>query len=301
MNNSGFIYKIICPITEKVVYIGKTITPIDNRLKKHISKTKTKIKYNRKLSKNEFWLKNIMYENLDNEIKIEIIEECSISDINDREIFWISEYRKNFKLNNITEGGDGGNWIHTEDSIKKISINRTGKCKGEDHWCFGKERSEEVKRKISESSSNEKHWNFGKYLSEETKEKISNANLGDKNGMFGKRMTRTNDQKKKLSDSLKNSSKLKKSRQSSEFKEKISNHFSNPLYVLDEGLNIIMEFKNAKKCAEYFNYKKSNISNAVRFMRKIGKSRNYKYWIIKKDNYLKSIELIKNKIETNLR
>ncbi len=122
-------------------------------------------------------------------------------------------------------------------------------------------------------------------LSEDARNRISKANSGEKNGMYGRRMTRTKEQKDRLSQSLKSSQKLKESRSSKEFKDKISDINSIPILVLDESKKVIFEFKNCRECAEYFGYTKSNIANAIRFKRKIGKGKKVKYWIIKKDEY----------------
>lgn len=295
----GFIYEIICPIAKSPVYIGKTIKTINERLNRHISKTKSKIKYNRKLSKMEYWIKQMINKSHCNQIIINIIEECDLEILDSREIYWISEYKKYFKLKNLTIGGDGGlGYKHNDESLKKISKNRKGKCCGEDHHNYGKKIGKEKWFKLSELSKSINNPNIGKSRSEETKKKISLANSGEKNGMFGKKFERTKEQKLRLSNSLKNSEKLKNSRNSKEYKNKISDHFSQPLYILDMDFNIIKEFKNCRECAEEFNYTKGNIKNAMRFLRKIGKGRDFKYWVVKKQNCELSISLIKEKLNS---
>jgi len=280
----GFIYKITCPVTNLPVYIGKTTNSTEERLKRHISKTKTKVKYNRKLSKIEYWINQMITESISDQISIDIIEQCDLKILNDREIFWISEYKKNFKLKNLTTGGDGGNgYKHTNESLSKISKNRKGKCSGKEHPNYGKKIGNEPWFKLSKLMKSDDNPNIGKPKSEETKKKISEANSGEKNGMYGKRMNRTKEQKEKLSQSLKDSQKLKDSRNSKEYKEKISNAASIPILVLNDKYEIVFEFKNCRECAEYFNYTKSNIANAIRFNRQIGKKT--KYWIVKKENY----------------
>jgi hypothetical protein len=133
-------------------------------------------------------------------------------------------------------------------------------------------------------------------LREESKKKISFANSGEKNGMFGKRFTMSEEKKKKLSNSLKNSDKLKRSKQNPEFKKKISDSLSIPILILNQKFEIVMEFKNCRECSEYFNYTVGNIKNAIRFYRIIGKSMSEKYWIVRKNNYEESIKIIKEKI-----
>ena len=102
-------------------------------------------------------------------------------------------------------------------------------------------------------------------------------------------MTRTKEQKDRLSQSLKNSQKLKESRSSKEFKEKVSDISSIPILVLDEDKKIVFEFKNCRECGEYFGCTKSNIANAIRFKRQIGKGKKIKYWIVKKEEYINII------------
>jgi group I intron endonuclease len=53
-----------------------------------------------------------------------------------------------------------------------------GAGSGESHVNYGKPRTEEVKKKISDSKSGEKHPLYGKHLSEETKQKLSVACTG---------------------------------------------------------------------------------------------------------------------------
>ena len=76
---------------------------------------------------------------------------------------YINEYNTlNNGYNISPKGGHNVKNCFSEESKKKISLNRSGKCCGE------------------------KHPNFGKHLSEKTKEKlrIANDSTGTKNGMF---------------------------------------------------------------------------------------------------------------------
>lgn len=285
----GKIYEIICPIENVPFYVGKTTGSIEERLKKHISKTLSKIKYNKKLSKNEFYLKKLISLSLKDKIIIRIIEECTLDIINEREIFWISEYRKKFRLKNLTDGGDGGmGYKHNKESLKKMSENRKGKYCGIEHHNYGKKLSNEHYYKFIYNAK----FVSRKPHSDETKKKISFANSGEKNGMYGKRMSRTYEQKEKLSKSLKNSDKLKESRNNKEYKKKLSEHFSIPILVLDKDFNIIHEFINCKVCSEYFGCTNGNIANAIRFKRMLSR----KYWVIRKEGYIDTINEIKAKV-----
>lgn len=297
---TGKIYKLISPIDNEPFYVGKTIYSIQERLRSHVDKTKSKIANGKKLSKKEIYLKFLINLNQIQNVKVELIEECEIEKINEREIFWISEYRTKFKLKNLTDGGDGGlGYKHDSETIKKISENRKGKHAGQEHYNYGRKIGNEKWFKLSEISKSGKNPNIGKPKSEATKLKISKANSGENNGMFGKSFKRTEEQKEKLSKSLKSSDKLKESRKSKEYRDKLSDHFSIPILVLDMCFNIVFEFKNSKDCAEHLNYNPSNILNAIRFLRKIGKGRKEKYWVVRKEGYENYIEAIKSKIGIN--
>ena len=55
--------------------------------------------------------------------------------------------------------------------------------KGEHHSMYGKQLSEETKKKLSEVNKGKQAWNKGKTLSEETKIKMSEINIGRMKGM----------------------------------------------------------------------------------------------------------------------
>lgn len=342
----GYIYGLKCPIRNEIVYVGQTHNELEVRLTKHISNTRSKIKYNRTFNKKDHWIKKLIRLGIEANIEIMLIEECELSIIDDREIYWISEYRKYDFNKNLADGGRvnrGHRWTdeakkrvsesrkgkyvgienhnygkspseevkekiseklkafysehdanfkgrkHTEESLLKISKNRKGKCCGIKHFSYGKNYicSEETRRKISESNKGKKN-----PCSEETKKKISEANSGEKNGMFGKSILRTEEQKKKLSESLKNSDKLKKAKQNPEYKKKLSDHFSIPILLLDLDFKIIEEFKNLRECSEKLGCTKGNVKNAINDLRKLCK----KFWIVRKENYEDNINKIKEKL-----
>ena len=94
-----YIYKITNLVNQKV-YIGKTTKTIEHRWNKHIQdSTRTNIE-NRPLYKafKKYGIENFIIEEL---------EECSIDELNDREVYWI-EKLGSFKYGyNATKGGDG--------------------------------------------------------------------------------------------------------------------------------------------------------------------------------------------------
>lgn len=100
----AFIYKITNKINNKV-YVGKTIYNVQKRWRQHIQESKKERSKNRPLYKaiNKYGVENFI---------VEIIEECDVSQLSEREIYWIQLYRSyvGWKPNqgyNATLGGDG--------------------------------------------------------------------------------------------------------------------------------------------------------------------------------------------------
>ena len=104
-----------------------------------------------------------------------LIQYCySEEETNKAERFWIAEYRRRGKAEyNIADGGRG------------IAI------KGRKAWNKGKQMSDEMKKKLSESTK-------GKHLSEEIKRKMSESKKGHPGYWLGKH--HTEEQKKKISE-----------------------------------------------------------------------------------------------------
>lgn len=268
----GQIYVLICPIDNSVRYVGQTTNTLNRRISKHKSDTRLYLKKNYKLNYKNCWIFSLMKINVVNDLKIQLVEEIFAENINDgfdkmdeREIYWIKYYKElGCRLTNISPGGKLDNIKHSHKMRKILEVNEA--------------RKERPKVTL------------------ETKQKISIANSGSKNGMYGRRCKRTTDQIKKLQKSLINSDVLKKSRNSDEYKKKISDIVSIPVLVLNDEFDIILEFKNSTECAKHFGFTRGNIKNAIRGLRKIGKSMNNKYWVIRKEDYIESIRKIKAKI-----
>lgn len=94
-----YIYKITNLINQKI-YVGKTTTTIEKRWRTHWEDSTRLDISNRPLYKafNKYGKENF---------KIEELEECSIDELNDKEIYWI-EKLGSFKYGyNATLGGDG--------------------------------------------------------------------------------------------------------------------------------------------------------------------------------------------------
>ena len=115
MNNVGYIYKITNKVNNKC-YIGQTSKPVQIRWNEHKNDSKkiTKGKYNYPLYKafRKYGLKNFSFE---------IIEECKIADLDDKEIYWINFYNSYHDGYNQCLGGGGNRTleINEEEVIKK--------------------------------------------------------------------------------------------------------------------------------------------------------------------------------------
>ena len=159
-------------------------------------------------------IKNAIKKYGKSNFKKEILYECStIDELNEKEKFFISEYKstnKNIGYNIAIGGSDGCmlNRKHTNETKKKMSLSAMGKKKTDEHRkklsiankgrkmsieekrkrsessvLKGKKKSPlsvEIKKKISESKKNKK-------LSKETKEKMTFSRLGEKNPFYGKK------------------------------------------------------------------------------------------------------------------
>ncbi len=124
MNKNGFIYGLICPITNKIAYVGQTIGTLKARLKGH----RNDIRWNTYKSN---WIKELRRENLIYELKIILLEECSIDLMNEKEKYWVKYYIDlGYKLKNATDGGDCNYRIVSEETLQKMSNSLKGKTLG---------------------------------------------------------------------------------------------------------------------------------------------------------------------------
>jgi ribonuclease HI len=177
----GFIYALICPISNDIKYIGQTIQTLNKRLRDH--------KYDRRHNPYKINLnKKLERLNLLNELKIECLEECLEDKLNEKEKYWITIHNDK-KLVNLTDGGDT-TYRMDEDAIKRAVETR------KKNFIPGSmNHSEETKEKISESHKD-------KLLTDSHKASISE---GLKNAYNeGRKVTIiTDEQKVKISKSLK--------------------------------------------------------------------------------------------------
>jgi len=117
--NKYYIYTLSCD--NKIFYVGKT-TNIERRLSEHIKESKKKRNHKEKK------INKLLNEN--KEIIISIIDEVDVGQEDQREKYWISEFKLNgINLCNMSVGGNGGDlWSgrkhseKTKDKLSKIRI-----------------------------------------------------------------------------------------------------------------------------------------------------------------------------------
>jgi hypothetical protein len=115
---SAYVYSLICPISNKIKYIGQTRQKLYKRLYKHLREI------NKNKSHKNNWLKILEKQNILHKLRIEIIEECAFDKLNEREIYWIKFYKnKGLNLTNMTTGGECGSlgYKHTDEAKRKIA------------------------------------------------------------------------------------------------------------------------------------------------------------------------------------
>lgn len=94
-----YIYSLIDPFTNEIRYVGKTKN-LEKRFRHHINNSKKRNYHSAN------WIKSLLIKN--RKPKIEILEECTKDNWEEREKYWISYYRKTYDLTNILDGGNGG-------------------------------------------------------------------------------------------------------------------------------------------------------------------------------------------------
>jgi group I intron endonuclease len=188
------IYKITNLINKKV-YIGQTVQSLKKRKNKHLSELRNKKRPNSHLTLS-------FHKFGENSFIFETIESCnSLSELSEREKFWIKHYKsndKNFGYNE-TEGGTGTAGLNKailKEMGLKVSKSLKGRKLSKEHSKKiglaqkGKIISLEQRKKISETLKR-------KYKSGELISKPSYVR-GNKHGMYGK--THTKEARKKISE-----------------------------------------------------------------------------------------------------
>jgi group I intron endonuclease len=139
--------------------------------------------------------------------KKEILEECTNqTELDIKEKYWIQELNTiNQDIGyNVSFGGQTG-WYkglkHTEETKRIYSLTRKGKLIGDKNGMYGKQHTENAKKKMSNPQFGDKNGMYGKQHTEETKKKMSESLSGENNSFFGKQ--HTEETKKKMSESAK--------------------------------------------------------------------------------------------------
>jgi hypothetical protein len=163
----GSIYYLKNKDENVIRYVGQTILSLEKRLKSHIYETKRNLKLGKFLTHKENWIISLINENNLNKIEIHLIEECDISIIDEKEIFWINYY-KDCNLTNIDIGGK--RTFVTDETKKKISMANSGEKNG----MFGNHNkpNEIIKKNRGEGMRNSKKFQDSR-KSEEFRKKIS--------------------------------------------------------------------------------------------------------------------------------
>lgn len=160
----GVIYKITNTLNGKG-YVGQTRQKLNRRINGHKNSNK---KYGVDAAISKYSWENFT---------VEIIEECPVEQLNEREIFWIAEFNSKVPNGyNLTDGGDGGS-NPSEETRKRMSVAKKGKPSP----LKGKSLSDEARANISANHadvSGEKNSFYGKHHSDESRAKMSAAKKG---------------------------------------------------------------------------------------------------------------------------
>lgn len=123
------IYSLRNPITNEIIYVGKTIYALNYRLNHHYTKLRECQKGKRNYTPLFKYLENL----LPTKVTIELIEEVEDSEQNYKERYYINEYKNKYNtLLNDTFRGDGGNTyiLKSESELKAIGNKISKKLKG---------------------------------------------------------------------------------------------------------------------------------------------------------------------------
>lgn len=129
--------------------------------------------------------------------KVFILWLCDVSELNDLEVKFISEYHSNDKNHgyNLSSGGNSGmlGYKHSEEFCEKVSMAKKGWVMGEAQREFisrlhtGKVVRPETREKISQANTGSNHPMYGKKHKDESKKMMRDSHLGEKAHQFGKK------------------------------------------------------------------------------------------------------------------
>lgn len=101
MVRTGKIYKIVNDINDKI-YVGQTICSLKKRFTGHCC-------YSKSDRSSNMYIKRAIHKYGREHFRIELIEECAVNDLNEREKYWIAFYDSYNKGYNLTLGGQDSN------------------------------------------------------------------------------------------------------------------------------------------------------------------------------------------------
>lgn len=202
-----------------------------------------------------------------------MIEICLIDELNEREQYWIDFYKCNHaKYRQGYNATDGGEGAYSNQNVK----GRIHVYNGDVHKMIYPDEFEEYKKqgfvkglppevieKVKQNRSikyGEEHWAFGRNLSEEHKKKISEANKGRTSWMKGKHWD--NEHKELLR--IKSTSK----KHSEETKRKIAKSKQKPVVQYDKNGKKISEYISAVEAENKTGVGRSHISQCCNNKRK---------------------------------
>jgi hypothetical protein len=199
-----FIYVLIDPIDNLIKYVGKSDTP-EKRRKQHIQESVSEFSYANTLKVN--WIKNIVSQGL--EPVMQIIDEVPKTEWR----FWEKHWEDlllswGFPLKNGDDCGRGGLTSQTQEARKKIRFAYLNKSYEER---YGVEKAAQIKQKLRDyrlNMSTDKKKEFQAKRKEKiTPERQREINKKVSASRLGQRLSEA--QKKKISQSLKASTKRK--------------------------------------------------------------------------------------------
>jgi group I intron endonuclease len=233
------IYKITNPNGK--IYIGQSID-IEKRWQYYKSQS-----HNRKDKQNKLF--NSLNKYGSNNHLFEIIEECTLEQLNEREIYWGNYYNcTNPDVGlNLRELGKQGQW--TEEAKAKLSKSQIGKLR----------HTSESKAKISAALTGTK------YTEEQKKRCSENSGMRNKVNHTGgskKGWVRSDESKNNISKA-----KLGKS----------NNKDLRPIYQLDTSGNILNEFKGPTEAQSQTGIRRDSIGNVLKNKQKSAGGFVWKY------------------------
>ena len=181
-----YIYTLIDPISKEVKYIGKA----NSYHRRYISHLNDAIKQSRiKKQKVSIWIKELLDKNLKPDM--EVIEVANESNWQERERYWIAEYRKKGNILNIHKGGTGLDYNEEMRKKKSATIKAL--------W-----KNPEYRERVLASRKNMYTPELRKKIGENSKKAFQNPETKERHKQSMKETMSDLDIRKRISETLKN-------------------------------------------------------------------------------------------------